>query len=123
MREIKFRAWDGERMISLSRAIQYGLVFVLQNNIDKCNTLEIYDEDICLMQYTGLKDKNGNEIYEGDILHHNVYGTLEVIFDDGSFKLKDDFYSCNDGIIKQKRIKYFEIIGNIYENLELLKGE
>ena len=71
-----------------------------------------------LLQFTGLKDKNGKEIYEGDIVR--IYGNkAQVIFQSGSFKIvtkntKGEFLSW----------RYFqeeiEIIGNIYENTELI---
>ena len=84
-----------------------------------------------LMQYTGLKDKNGKEIYEGDFLEDEA-GLWEVYFSDGMFLLdvvrKISLVSL--GIPDQKSryslltfVKGCEIIGNIYENLELLKNE
>lgn len=81
-------------------------------------------------QYTGLKDKNEKEIYEGDILKiksefDNTEIICDIIYLDGAFRTKKfmfgSYYDClyycyaNDCEL--------EVIGNIYENSELLKGE
>ena len=131
MREIKFRAWHEER-----KEMYDNITF---NNFDgyylisgDCNI-----DDLKFMQYTGLKDKNGKEIYEGDIL--NVKTTFEnnmadkrfqdktictVSFGTGCFIKKETYENLYDVIcsIVLKDIDY-EIIGNIHENPELLKGE
>ena len=108
MREIKFRAWDGERKeITTSFEITSQGVVVSNFSIRK------YHEDYILMQYTGLKDKNGKEIYEGDIIDFDAreWGEphREVVEYD---------YSYLD--MRQNDFKeWCEIIGNIYENPEL----
>ena len=82
-----------------------------------------------LMQYTGLKDKNGKEIYEGDILSIKIYSGDKVIvegktvveFKDGCFGViwgHDKAFLSLNSFFKAK----FEVIGNIYENPELLRG-
>ena len=68
MREIKFRAWDGERMFSHDQ----------MRNFDFYHWCE--SPDVTIMQYTGLKDRNSKDIYEGDVV--KVYGQFEIPFDD-----------------------------------------
>jgi len=111
MREIKFRAWDKERE---------EIVPVTQLFWDILGNLKTPDSFI-LMQYTGLKDKNGKEIYEGDICkfqfkRNQGQDISEVRFDAGEFKFCADgfFYSVG-------RCSVIEVIGNIYENPELVK--
>ena len=79
------------------------------------------DGDHELMQYTGLRDKNGTEIYEGDIVHeHDEWG------EDGRFEVE---FSYNGFWLKYREANEFgfgdpdemEVIGNIFENPELLK--
>ncbi|EAC2364744.1 hypothetical protein N3R55_002642 [Listeria monocytogenes] len=76
-------------------------------------------DDVVLMQYTGLKDKNGKKIFEGDICweeHNECYGVVK--FEEGKFlyvweNIAEDLWEVADDI---------EICGNIHENPELLEG-
>lgn len=119
MREIKFRAWFEKfkemytvKMVDLQREIAY---------FDKYNYRSFYDID--LMQYTGLKDKNNKEIYEGDIvILHN--GKYKVIFntEEARFVLRNDKFEMNIPFTNNNNER-MEVLGNVYENLELLGGK
>ena len=112
MREIKFRAWDirNKKMFMVSQ-MSFRTnwdVFRLWDN-DRWDEFHIENPDDCvLMQYTGLKDKNGKEIYEGDIVYVAGWGNMEV-----EFPFVDIYTASYEGDIG-------EIIGNIHENPELL---
>ncbi len=123
-REIKFRFWGDKS--------GYDPIMRYWPNDHLILDSFLKAKDIPCMQYTGLKDKNGKEIYEGDFLldaedskpmRHRI-----VCIDDGAkFEietLEDDKGHWSHGIIDDLDdcdMKYFEIIGNIYENPELLK--
>lgn len=123
-REIKFRGWSPsiKSMVTpISEVVSNGLIRSAQfhNSSDAA-----YSTDWILMQYTGLKDKNGKEIYEGDILKTVRYRTeiLEhiehVVFRAGSFCTQSEFDVMVE-LSYHNKID-IEIIGNQYENPELL---
>ncbi len=108
MREIKFRAWD-----KLDRVMNTDLPTI---DFECCKI-----NGLILMQYTGLKDKNGKEIYEGDIVHHLKYGgNWEVIYtkENTGYDLKRDNHESMH--LCDKCQPNLEIVGNIYENPELV---
>lgn len=107
MREIKFRIWD----INARKWLKSFNIDLL--DIPKFNLAEVN-------QYIGLKDKNNKEIYEGDIVTlHN--GKYKVIFntEEARFVLKDVFFEMDIPFTNNNN-KRIEVIGNIYENSELL---
>ena len=122
----KFRAYDSG---SLSRMYQPDEVMVGDGNIWIIDEDSVADEwivnnDIHLMQSTGLVDKEGTEVFEGDILHHQIQTeyTFIVKYD------KDKGRWYGDGLSRTYRIDitkeflpYYKVIGNIYENPEFLE--
>lgn len=131
MREIKFRAWDkqNKKMLSSSEFLHKDLYLTLGGGIMCVNPVgnqyAIAEECYPIMQYTGLKDKNGKEIYEGDIMQNEQMQKTVIIWsnDELGFMMVDieeypkeePTYMTNDIWVTK------EIIGNIYENPELLK--
>jgi len=132
-RKIKFRAFVRNYMVDVV-SIDFANKYIMwdDNQYDRClppNKLfetESFDS-IKLMQFTGLLDKNGNEIYSGDIVRCS-YGAGKVIYHCGCFMVEwidDDgadmeFLFSHNGRRKRQDGYEFEVIGNIYENPELL---
>lgn len=115
MREIKFRFW----IKKLKEMCSWELVK------KECNRLSILELDGYVpMQYTGMKDKQGAEIYEGDVIRGNLkQNSLEtmgqIVFDDSCASFTNQNEAGNTLL---DEINQIEVLGNIYENPELLGG-
>ena len=105
-REIKFRAFDDGKMIYQNQTIMtdnIGKLWYFFKNIRK---------DVIVMEFTGIKDKTGKEIYEGDILKLANNETIKVIFKHGMFS---GIRTNETNSISTFYWIYSEVIGNIYE--------
>jgi len=123
-RPIKFRVWDKRENKGMST----------QNMLYDAQLHHFWQDFVDypgyeLMQYTGLTDKNGKEIYEGDIVQYNQNSSYDNM--DFIAKWSDDklgfIFQSNSGeqLVNQtphlNRFKHLEVVGNIFENPELLK--
>jgi len=119
MRIIKFRAWYGKE----SRMLEWDDLQDGTEELERYFNNKMSDVSPA-MQHTGTKDKNGKDIYEGDVLYHPMQGKREVYYPFmehvASFGLRN-VENAMAGALSDSHI--YEIIGNIYENPELLGGK
>ena len=127
MRKIKFRAWDKKKnkwlhsYDKLGGCSIFGETIILgmwlsEIRIENLNEVEV-------MQFTGLLDKQGVEIYEGDIIlwenSDSEKVKSKVVFYNGAFRMRNMDFLLHDYMDSN----VFEVIGNIYENPELLENK
>lgn len=123
MRELKFRAWDKKKddwVEFRGAGIRFPYIFD-KNGSPNFKIIGFYVEsdDLVFMQYTGLKDKSGKEICEGDILL--VYNGAKVKQYKVVEWVETKLYTGFNVTDKKPNHKPYEIVGNIYENGDLLK--
>lgn len=128
MRDIKFRVWDkGNKEMLELQELDYENSYNGQPMIRTTMYNDYFDtEEMILMQYTELKDKNGKEIYEGDIIKYEDIrkGVVEYSKQHAQFILKETENIVDENeALGEFNIKVFEVIGNVYNNPELLKEE
>jgi len=135
MREIKFRAWD-KTYKRMNYKVQVGNTDYADQNYT-CNSIWVDygdrksigwmnadDKCIDLMQFVGLKDKNGKEIYEGDILKTGTDKNMKVSWNNrfASFCIDRNGWAFSHWFGEGADPNDCEVIGNIYENSELLNS-
>lgn len=129
-RAIKFRAWDkteNKMHNVLSLALRWSGGYVIETDADSFIKTRNEDESV-LLQYTGLKDKKGNEIYEGDLFeyitpisHCKYRKSVQYEVSEACWILWDGNPDNRQSRLASGLASHGEVVGNIFQNTESLK--
>jgi len=122
MRSIKFRVWDARRQKWYHKIIEWAF----DKPKGSIGQLPELPEGTIISQFTGLLDKQGKEIYEGDIVTADylvMTSRYKVTIEDGHTQLVHVRNNTLRFFLSKDNIEVYEVIGNIYENPELLKEQ
>jgi len=136
LREIKFRVWDENNKI-MKKEVRGTFDLLIDMNgklhqsmktsFDTTLISVTFPDALIIMQYTGIKDKNGKDIYEGDVVAWTalnaivIYGIIFYLADNAQF-----IVTWNDGnsnALGKEWSSHYEAIGNIHENPELMESK
>lgn len=124
MREIKFRVWNIDEYISLNKAIHDDIVVIQQPSSSNDSLIEINWEGVELEQFTGMLDKHGVPIFEGDVIKDHIgIGVVEYSEKRASFRVNYKYGTCKwfiDYNLKGE-LESIEVIGNIHQHAHLLE--
>jgi uncharacterized phage protein (TIGR01671 family) len=122
-RQIKFRAWDVEhKVITPVANISFGDDGSAETSVFETAPKQkhyrglVDGENGILMRFTGLKDKNGKEIYEGDIVKRSFGRVHDIVWHEFTASFRIGRYAITEMVFQK-----MEVVGNIYENPDLLK--
>jgi uncharacterized phage protein (TIGR01671 family) len=131
MREIRFRVWDAKyNKFVVPNMDNHDVYFYLSSILAELVPLKEYEGRFILQQFTGYSDKNGREVFEGDILKYKIYeGNMDsrddayeyvdkVKFENGTYFPRPHSFVCEDSWYNHEFFD-LEVIGNVFENKDL----
>lgn len=129
MRETKFRIWGKEEecWVSIDSIVldSNGSIAYLVPEVD--DQPPYLEEEVEIMQYIGLKDVNGKDIYENDIVESNYKYAQpkisQIIMEDGNSYIAGEDLATGNEMLVSDHVNEIKVIGNVYTNPELLEAE